>query len=250
MKKTNSSNSSEKDKKKVKVQSKEKPWYIWPIKIFFLALALSLSFSILSELAMSNAGIIISIVVVLVFISISVITDMIGVAVASCKEEPFKAMASRKVRGAKEALFLVKNADRVASLCADVLGDVCGILAGAGGASILYHIVTDSSTEAFEIVMASVVSAVIAGLTIFGKAIFKRYSMENCNKVILILGKCLSIFSRNKKDKKRASKKDTLSNDNKAEVTVLKVDSEGTKGDSSQQNPSKETNNENEKITD
>ena len=98
--------------------------------------------------------------------------------------------------------------------------------------------------------MASVVSAVIAGLTIFGKAIFKRYSMENCNKVILILGKCLSIFSRNKKDKKRASKKDVLSNNNKAEVKVLKVDSEGTKGDSSQQNPSKETNNENEKITD
>lgn len=211
-----------KDKKKVKAQAKEKPWYIWPIKIFFLALALSLSFSILSELAMSNASIIVSIIVVLVFISISVITDMIGVAVASCTEEPFKAMASRKVRGAKEALFLVKNADRVASLCADVLGDVCGILAGAGGASILYHIVTSSSTEAFEIVMASVVSAVIAGLTIFGKAIFKRYSMENCNKVILALGKCLSIFTRNKKDKKKTKKEDVL----RTEVKVTKLENE------------------------
>ena len=210
---------SNKVKKKVKTQTKEQPWYIWPIKIFFLALARSLSFSILSELAMSNAGIIISIIVVLVFISISVITDMIGVAVASCSEEPFKAMASRKVRGAKEALILVKNADRVASLCADVLGDVCGILAGAGGSSILYHIVTDASTDAFEIVMASVVSAVIAGLTIFGKAIFKRYSMENCNKVILTLGKCLSIFTRNRKDKKKGKQtKKTEVKDEKEKV--------------------------------
>ena len=212
---------SNKVKKKVKTQTKEQPWYIWPIKIFFLALALSLSFSILSELAMSSAGIVISIIVVLVFISISVITDMIGVAVASCTEEPFKAMASRKVRGAKEALFLVKNADRVASLCADVLGDVCGILAGAGGSSILYHIVTDASTDAFEIVMASVVSAVIAGLTIFGKAIFKRYSMENCNKVILTLGKCLSIFTINKKYKKKCKQtKKTEVKDEKVENSV------------------------------
>jgi len=80
---------------------------------------------------------------------------------------------------------------------------VCGILSGAAGTTILYHIVTESSTSAFEIIMASLVSAIIAGLTIFGKAIFKRYSMDNCNKVILTLGKVLSIFTRQPKKKKK-----------------------------------------------
>ncbi len=210
-----------KNKKKEKTHIIENHWWVWPIKIFFLAMALSLLFSIASELLMSRAGIIISIVCVLFFVSVSVVTDMIGVAVAACTPEPFKAMASRKVRGAKEALFLVKNADRVASLCADVLGDVCGILSGAGGTTILYHIVTDSSSGAFEIVMASVVSAVIAGLTIFGKAIFKKYSMENCTKVILTLGKFLSLFTRNKKDKKKKNRVEQSSVNTTIKITKL-----------------------------
>ncbi len=206
-------NDLKKNKQKAKSLNKKEAFWVWPIKIFFLAVALSLLFSVSSELLMSGAGVVVSIICIIFFISVSVITDMIGVAVTACNPEPFKAMASRKVRGAKESLFLIKNADKVASLCADVVGDVCGILSGAAGTTILYHIITDTSTEAYEIIIASLVSAIIAGLTIFGKAIFKRYSMNNCNKVILTLGKCLSIFSRNMKDKKKKNTNtDTLNN--------------------------------------
>ncbi len=186
-------------KKKVKIQAKKDKWWVWPIKIFFLAVALSLSFSILSELVMSSTGIVLAIICIIFFISISVLTDMIGIAVTACDEEPFKAMAARKVKGAKEALTIIKNADKVASLCADVMGDVCGILSGAAGASILVHLIREGSSQAYEIIIASLVSALIAGLTIFGKAIFKRYAMDNSVKIVLRLGKICSVFSRKNK---------------------------------------------------
>ena len=202
-------------KKKVASQTKKENMWVWPIKIFFLAVALSLLFSITSEIIMSGAGIVLALLCIIIFISISVITDMIGVAVTACSKEPFIAMASRKVRGAKEALFLIKNADRVASLSADVIGEVCGILSGAAGATVLAYIVANSTSQAFEIVMASVVSAIIAGLTIFGKAIIKRYAINNCNKIVLALGKILSVFTKKPKAKDKQKKEE-----NKDNVTI------------------------------
>ena len=109
----------------------------WPYKVFLLAIVLSLGFSILSEFVLGNAGIVVAVVVIVIFIALAIVTDMIGVAVTACSKEPFVAMCSKKVRGAKEGLMLIKNADKVASLCADVVGDVCGILSGAAGASIV-----------------------------------------------------------------------------------------------------------------
>ena len=187
------------ENKRVKALARKESVWVWPIKIFFLALALSLLFSIASEFLVSRVGVVLSLFCIFFFISVSVLTDMVGVAVTSCDEKPFEEMCKQNRRGAREALFLIRNADRVASLCADVIGDVCGILSGAAGSTILYHIVTQNSSSAFEIIVASVISALIAGLTIFGKAIFKRYSMNNCDKVILFLGKRISFFTRRRK---------------------------------------------------
>lgn len=187
------------ENKRVKALARKESVWVWPIKIFFLALALSLLFSIASEFLASRVGVVLSLFCIFFFISVSVLTDMVGVAVTSCDEKPFEEMCKQNKRGAHEALFLIRNADRVASLCADVIGDVCGILSGAAGSTILYHIVTQNSSSAFEIIVASVISALIAGLTIFGKAIFKRYSMNNCDKVILFLGKGISFFTRRRK---------------------------------------------------
>ena len=45
-------------------------------------------------------------------------------------------MASKKVPGAKQAIWLVKNADAVANFCNDVVGDVAGAVTGAAGATV------------------------------------------------------------------------------------------------------------------
>lgn len=184
------------DKKKEK-RSKPKTW-IWPVKILILSIFLSLGFSLISELVLSKTNIIIAVLVILIFISISILLDMVGLAVASSSLEPFTAMAARKVKGSKQAIALHKNADKVSSICCDVIGDICGILAGAAGASIVTKIALES-TGFLPILISSIVSAIIAGLTIFGKSILKRYAIDNANDVTLKMAKLLNIFTR--KDK-------------------------------------------------
>lgn len=173
----------------------KKKFNSWPYVILVLAITLSFSFGLLSEITLSNTAIFVAVIVILIFIAISILFDVIGLAVASCSIEPFTAMASRKVKGAKQALILVKNADKISSLCADVVGDVCGILAGAGGASIVAKIAMNATGFA-PILISSLVSAIIAGLTIFGKAIFKRYAINHCTEITLCLAKFINIFTR------------------------------------------------------
>ena len=40
-------------------------------------------------------------------------------------------MNAQKISGAKEAITIIKNNVRFASLCNDVIGDICGIVSGA-----------------------------------------------------------------------------------------------------------------------
>ena len=184
-----------KEKRKPKTK-KPKAW-VWIVKVFIMAVGLSLAFSLLSEFTLSKTNIAVSIVVILVFIAVSIVFDMLGLAVASCPIEPFTAMAARKVAGSKLAISLIKNADKVSAICCDVIGDVCGILAGAGGASILTKIAL-SSSGFMPIFVASLISAIIAGLTIGGKASFKRLARAKSSPITLKFAQVLNLFVHKK----------------------------------------------------
>ncbi len=194
---TESENAKKSKKEKRKPKPKKQHAWVWIVKVFALALTLSLSFSILSEMALSHANIALSVIVILVFIAVSIVFDMLGLAVASCPIEPFTAMAARKVAGSKLAISLIKNADKVSAICCDVIGDVCGILAGAGGASILTKIAL-SSSGFMPIFVASLISAIIAGLTIGGKASFKRLARAKACPITLKFAQVLNLFVHKK----------------------------------------------------
>lgn len=202
-----------KSKKEKKVQSKFAKNYRWPLIVLVTAFCISMMFGVLSEVALDGANIIISIVVILVFLVIAIITDMIGVAITSCDEKNLRAMAARKIRGAKEAIILQKNGDKVSSIFADILGDVCGILSGAAGASVASALITQNMSSFTGVVIASLVSAIIAALIIFGKALMKKYSMNHSEKIILIMGKIMSIFHISKKEKNTKNNKNNKNND-------------------------------------
>lgn len=121
---------------------------------------------------------------------------MIGLAVASSNIEHFTAMAARKVKGSKQAIGLVKNADKVSSVLNDVVGDVCGILSGAAGASIVTKIIIDNPGNFMAILIPSLIAAIIAGLTIFGKAIFKKVAIKHANAITLQFAKFINFFTR------------------------------------------------------
>lgn len=175
--------------------NKFKEYFRWPLIVLVISLLLSFSFSFLSELTLNGSTLFIAIVVIVVFVIISVITDIIGVAVTACDEGPFLAMSSRKVKGAKEGILLIRNADKVASVIADILGDICGILSGAAGAVVTMKLISNVSDEITSVIIASLVSATIAGIIIFGKAMGKKFAIDGCDKIVLLLGKIVHIFT-------------------------------------------------------
>lgn len=187
--------------KNIKVKKNNKRKNLWPYKILVLTFFLTLFFSMTSELVLSTAGIVISILIIVIFLVIAIFADMLGVAITCSSSQNFQAMASKKVKGSKEALFLIKNTDKFASLCNDVIGDFCGILSGAAGAAITVKLILAMSIKShtIEVLVASLVSSLVAGITVFGKALGKTVAIEKSEKIVLMAGRFLSFFKRNKK---------------------------------------------------
>ena len=103
----------------------------WVVTIFLVTIVVSGTISLLSDLIMSGSSMPVAFLILLVIIFIGIVFDVIGMAVASADEKPFHSMAARKVPGAQEAIRLLRNAERVSSICNDVVGDICGVVSGS-----------------------------------------------------------------------------------------------------------------------
>ena len=113
-----------------KTGKKEHNHYRWALTAFVMAVALSGLLSLSSEAILENAGLLLALLILALFIGLGILFDIIGVAVTAADPRPFHSMAAHKEKGAKEALKLLRNADRVSSVCNDVVGDICGIVSG------------------------------------------------------------------------------------------------------------------------
>ena len=167
-----------------------RPDYRWIGVIFGLTMAISGTFSFISGEILQETGIVISFLLLLAIVLIGVVFDVIGVAVTAAKEQPFHSMAARKVPEAPYALRLLRKADRVSSLCNDIIGDICGIISGTAVAAIAASVVVrQASTEL--LVCNLILSALVAALTVGGKAFGKffaiAYSTEIVRKVSAVL---------------------------------------------------------------
>ena len=127
-----------------------------------------------------------------IFIVIGIIFDMVGVAVTIADEAPLNSMAAKKVYGARTAISLKKNANRVSSFCCDVVGDICGIISGSAGAVIVLNLVNNFNWN--ELIVTVLVMAIVSALTIGGKALEKIYAMKHSNEILLKSAKVLSLF--------------------------------------------------------
>lgn len=181
------------DQKK-KSKPKKRKINRWPLIALCLTFALSFAFSFGSEFILSNAGIILSAILLIFFLLLAMITDMIGVAITSAEIEPFNAMSAKKVKGAKECIKLIHNADRVSSIFCDIFGDICSILSGTVGATLSLQITNGRFTGIQAVLIASVVSAGIAGLTVFLKAVGKKFAINKSQSIIFAFGKVISFF--------------------------------------------------------
>ena len=169
----------------------------WAVQVFFIAVTLSAALSFASDQALDGAGLAVAFVVLLSFILLGIVFDIIGVSVTAADEKPFHSMAARKTPGAREALNLIRKADKVSSFCNDVVGDICGIISGSTGAVIVVQI--QSALGAPGIVISLAVTALTSGLTIGGKALGKSFAIAKSTAVLQLVGRFLHLFSRKKR---------------------------------------------------
>lgn len=167
----------------------------WPLKAFFLTIALSVVISFFSETTMLGVSLPVAVAVLLFIICIGIAFDIIGTAVAVQDVTDFTAMASKRIHGARRAIRLVQRADRVANICNDVVGDICGIVSGAMGAAIAGRLLLSGGSGG-ELLVGIAVSSLIAGVTVGGKAAGKRYALQNSRSVVFLVARLLSIFDK------------------------------------------------------
>ena len=177
--------------KKEKIK-KEEVDIKWIIRIIIITFIISFSLSFVSQMTIPNLSIFWGILITLLFIFIGIIFDIIGVAVASADEKVFHSMNSRKVTGANVAVKFKKNADKVASFCNDVIGDICGIISGASATTIAVGIASALNCELLFVNLT--VAAVVASLTIGGKAMGKSFAMNKSDIILYEFAKVVSIF--------------------------------------------------------
>ena len=178
-----------KKKEKVKKEHVDKKWIATVVIVAFLT---SFTLSFISEMTIPNLSLWLGILVTLFFIFLGIFFDIIGVSVTTADEAVFHSMSSRKVKGANIAVKFKKNADKVSSFCCDVIGDVCGIISGAAGTTIAAILVTQFK---FNTLFTSItVAAIIAAITIGGKAIGKSFAINKSNIVLYEFSKFISKF--------------------------------------------------------
>ena len=164
----------------------------WILIVFILTFVLSVVFSFVSNtMAAKFDNIILSIVLVLT-ISFGVLFDLIGTAAITANESSFHAINSKRIKGAKECIFIVKNNNKISSFCNDIVGDICGIISGSIGAILSISISTTFLINGT--LVGVVIAALISSLTVGGKAILKKVAIKNADKIVLKVGKILSAF--------------------------------------------------------
>lgn len=167
----------------------------WVVTIFFVTIFISGTISLVSDEVMANSSLLVAFLILLVIIFVGIVFDIIGMAVASADEKPFHSMASRKVPGAHEAIRLLRNAERVSSICNDVVGDICGVVSGSASATIAALILANAQVG-WPRGISLMMSALTAGLTVGGKAIGKTFAVNSCTKIVHMVGWVIYTLNR------------------------------------------------------
>lgn len=172
----------------------------WVVTVFLVTLVVSGMISLISDEVMASSGLLAAFAILLGIVFLGIIFDIIGMAVATASEKPFHSMAARKVPGAQEAIRLLRNAERVSSICNDVVGDICGVVSGSASATIAALILAHVDTVWPRAVSLGM-SALVAGLTVGGKAIGKTIAVNSCTQIVHLVGRFLYTLNRLKKKK-------------------------------------------------
>lgn len=203
IKKEEKNDKATKSNKKYKLKKNNNSNLHWIISVFIFTFFLSLFFSYFSSESVKKISLVPAILILISIIFIGIIFDIIGVAVTIAEEAHFNAKATKKVKSAKFALKLIRNSNKVASFCADVIGDISGVLSGSISAILAIKI---SQVYNIDTNLEFIISALVASLTVGGKAIGKTFAINNSTEIIYLVSKFIVFFKKifHKQDKKNS----------------------------------------------
>ena len=180
--------------KSKKKDNKKKDGRKWVLTIVPVTFVISALLQMIQSGLMSRVNLVMAFIILSIFIAIGILFDIIGVAVTSANETPFHSLSSQKVRGAKEAVRLIRNADKVGSFCNDVIGDIVGIISGSATTAIVVMLVSVGSFGD-DFILGIILTAFVAALTIGGKAFGKRIAIDKSSDIVFTVGKIISFIA-------------------------------------------------------
>lgn len=157
----------------------------WVVTTAFVTFVLSVLLSVITQLLFGLVeSIIAALLVLLAIVFTGILFDMIGIAATAADEVPLLAKAAKKVTGAREALYLVRNAGRVANFCNDVVGDIANIVSGVLAAFLVLRLAA-AGVVAESPAVSIVITGLISALTVGGKAFGKAVAIERSTDILL-----------------------------------------------------------------
>jgi hypothetical protein len=137
-----------------------------------------------------NLSLLLAFPVLFLIILSAVVSDVIGVAAAVAEEAPFHAMSAKKLKGARHALYILRNSDRVNSFCADMMGDLAGTLGGGAGAAIVFRLLA-MNPDWNSALLSTFMLGSVAALMVGGKAATKGFALSRAKNIVFATGKVL-----------------------------------------------------------
>lgn len=163
-----------------------------------MTFVISITMSLVTNSLTEKLNIVFAGVILLSIILIGILFDVVGIAVTAADETPFHALASKKKKGARAAIRLIRNAEKVSSFCNDVVGDIAGIISGSTSAVIVIYVVNALETNS-DIIPGAIITAIVAALTVGGKAVGKSFAINESYHIVRLAANILSLFGFGKK---------------------------------------------------
>ena len=158
------------------------------ISSFFLAII----FTFFSETFASKLNsLILSLIFLIIILLINILSDVLGTAVTAASDAPLNAKAAKRVRGASHGLKLIRNADKVANLANDVVGDIATTVSGALGISIALQVMSISK-DISQFWLNVLITAFIAAVIVSSKAFAKKIALTRPEEVVFWAGRILA----------------------------------------------------------
>lgn len=162
-----------------------------------ITFVLAAIFSVISQSLLSDVMWVVGLLIVLFIVLIGVVFDMLGIAATAADEKPFHAMAAEKINGAKEAVRIIRNADRFASFCNDVIGDISGIVSGTATTIVVLQIANmleQGDGSSAQIALNVFLTSLVAAITVGGKAFGKYFAIHASTNIIFYTGKVVAFL--------------------------------------------------------